>query len=191
MRLTQDACSDLPGGTWTIGSRSGLRGCPARATGFCKEKRLAETVLLFLTRMIALRDLFFPVCSSRTRHGIVKGRACGATPLLTATRENRNSHYAHSCGTNKQTNKQRMAGASSIDWIPGGWVAGVQLKPSFLAPFTIFTLSSLFPSGCLRSQPYSATPQSLGHEYHRFGMRGEGKSHSTSTRNEVGIARHG
>ncbi|TFB01100.1 hypothetical protein CCMA1212_006748 [Trichoderma ghanense] len=84
-----------------------------------------------------------------------------------------------------------MAGASSIDWIPGGWVAGVQLKPSFLASFTIFTLSSLLPSGCLRSQPYSATPQSLGLEYHRFGMRGEGKSHFTSTRNEVGIARHG
>ncbi|KAL7807046.1 hypothetical protein V8C44DRAFT_193849 [Trichoderma aethiopicum] len=45
--------------------------------------------------------------------------------------------------TNK-TEKQRRAGTSSIDWIPGSWVAGVQLKPSLLASFIIIPTRSFF-----------------------------------------------
>lgn len=80
-RLTQNACRDLLEETWTIGSRSGLRGCPARATGFCKEKKrpgMAETAAVFDSDgWIAQLCLY----SSRARHGIARGWTCRATPF--------------------------------------------------------------------------------------------------------------
>ncbi|KAL6866756.1 hypothetical protein J3F83DRAFT_741022 [Trichoderma novae-zelandiae] len=97
--------------------------------------------------MIELRDFL----SSEARHGIAKRQACGATPLLTryTTPKENEITITHEVRDEekkrRKTNEQRMAGASSTDWVPGGWVAGAQLKPSFLASFTIADYIVPFP----------------------------------------------
>ncbi|KAL6882891.1 hypothetical protein HDV57DRAFT_464174 [Trichoderma longibrachiatum] len=130
--------------------------------------------MLFLTCGCLNRVIssLFSFCSSRARHGIAKGRTCGATRLLTGyTRTKRNCHwYTRSLGDKgekegKQTDKQRRAGNSSLDWIPGSWVAGVQLKPSLFWHHLLLSLLDLSFIGCLRPQPYPFAPQSLGHYF--------------------------